>query len=49
MDKETYEALKKLMDVFYTLNGSRERRAIAKEIFLVESWLDEVAKKYTND
>lgn len=45
MDKETYEALKGVMD--HATNGGPNDKAFWDNVKLVEGWIDEVAKDYT--
>lgn len=52
MDKETYKALKKVINIIINLNLMSEDNiqwfALKKEIKQIENWIDEVAKDYTD-
>ena len=45
MDKETYEALKRIME--FTRGKNKELKN--NDINQIETWIDEVAKEYTED
>lgn len=46
MNKETYEALKRIMN--HATNGGPNDKSFWDDIKLVENWIDEVSKEYTN-
>jgi len=49
MDKETYEALKRLMIIVKDNIRYKEETATGDTIKQVEDWVDEVAKEYCPD
>ena len=44
MNKDTYEALKRLMH--HTINGGYNDKAFWDDVKDLEMWIDEVAKEY---